>query len=134
MAHGQHLQRAVPVNTHEADAKWATTVIEDIGVDLLRYLARRTAQEDVPDLLNDTLSVVWERRADLPRSSPEARMWAFGVARNTLRKHRHTHSKRTRSGRPSRGFQFPRRRPTRARGSSRHNVASCSRSPQRSSR
>lgn len=81
---------------HDADATWATTVIETIGVDLLRYLARRTAQEDVPDLLNDTLSVVWERRADLPRSSPDARMWAFGVARNTLRKHRHNHSKRTR--------------------------------------
>lgn len=64
---------------HDADAKWATTVIETIRVDLLRYLARCTAQEDVPDLLNDTLSVVWERRADLPRSSPDARMWAFGM-------------------------------------------------------
>lgn len=82
--------------TIDVDVEWANTVIKDIGVDLLRYLARRAAQDDVPDLLNDTFSVVWERRADLPKTSIDARMWAFGVARNTLRKHRRNYSKRTR--------------------------------------
>lgn len=82
--------------TFDADAEWATTVITDIGADLLRYLARRADRQDVPDLLNDTLAVVWERRADFPKTSIEARMWAFGVARNKLRKHRHNHSKRAR--------------------------------------
>ena len=84
------------MTTDDVNAGWANTVIQDLGVDLLRYLARRAAAEDVPDLLNDTLSVVWQRRADLPKTSIDARMWAFGVARNTLRKHRHNHSKRTR--------------------------------------
>ena len=84
------------MTTVDVNAGWANTVIQDVGVDLLRYLARRAAAEDVPDLLNDTLSVVWQRRADLPKTSIDARMWAFGVARNTLRKHRHNHFKRTR--------------------------------------
>jgi RNA polymerase sigma-70 factor (ECF subfamily) len=84
------------VTADQVTARWANAVIEDVGVDLLRYLVRRAPQEDVPDLLNDTLSVVWERRGALPETPTEARMWAFGVARNTLRKHRHNHSKRTR--------------------------------------
>jgi RNA polymerase sigma-70 factor (ECF subfamily) len=84
------------VTADDIDAKWANAVIEDIGVDLLRYLARRAAEEDVPDLLNDTLSVVWARRADLPRTAIDARMWAFGVARNSLRKHRRNHARRAR--------------------------------------
>lgn len=83
--------------TADADSvAWANTVITEAGPDLLRYLARRADQQDVPDLLNDTLRVLWERRADLPRAPGEARMWAFGVARNTLRNHRHSYTNRAR--------------------------------------
>lgn len=71
----------------DSDARWATTVINDTGVALLRYIARRTNREDVEDVLNDSLTVVWERRASIPRDRVEARMWAFGVTRNTLKKH-----------------------------------------------
>lgn len=96
MADDQHLQGTVSVTADADSVAWANTVITDVGHDLLRYLARRADQQDVPDLLNDTLRVLWERRTDLPNALGEARMWAFGVARNTLRKHRHSYTKRAR--------------------------------------
>lgn len=78
------------------DARRATTFIEGTGVDLLRYIARRATVEDVHDILHDTLTVVWERRNVLPRDLVEARMWAFGVARNTLKKYRRNQTKQSR--------------------------------------
>lgn len=74
---------------------WATTVVESNGDDLFRYFARRAAEE-APDLLNETLAVVWERRARLPRDPVEARMWSFGVARNMLRRHQRGGTKQAR--------------------------------------
>ncbi|WP_167542025.1 RNA polymerase sigma factor [Microbacterium oleivorans] len=66
---------------------WATTVVESNGADLLRYISRRSATERA-ELLNETLSIIWERRSAVPANPVEARMWSFGVARNVLRQHR----------------------------------------------
>lgn len=74
-----------PLNVDER----VTHVIETDGEDLLRYLVRRTpSPEDAADLLGATLLVIWRRGTDLPHDPLEARLWCFGIARNTLRDHR----------------------------------------------
>lgn len=56
--------------------------------DVLGYLARRTEQPaDAADLLADVFLTAWRRMEDVPTGS-EARMWLFGVARNSLRNDR----------------------------------------------
>jgi RNA polymerase sigma factor (sigma-70 family) len=56
--------------------------------DVLGYLARRTEQPaDAADLLADVFLTAWRRMEDVPTGSG-ARMWLFGVARNSLRNDR----------------------------------------------
>ncbi len=73
---------------------WATVVVRANGPDLLRYLTRR-APDDAHDLLSETLAIIWQRRARLPRDEEAARMWSFGVARNMLRTHRRKRTQQT---------------------------------------
>lgn len=51
---------------------------------LVRYFQRRVECDDAPDLLGETLLVVWRRVDDLPDDPERARMWLFGVARGVL--------------------------------------------------
>jgi RNA polymerase sigma-70 factor (ECF subfamily) len=56
---------------------------------LLAYFERRVRPaEDAADLLSETMVVAWRRADVLPVDELEARMWLFGVARNTLATHR----------------------------------------------
>jgi RNA polymerase sigma-70 factor (ECF subfamily) len=53
---------------------------------VLTYFARRvTPLEDAADLLSETLVVVCRRPRAIPEHPEDARMWLFGIARNTMR-------------------------------------------------
>lgn len=55
--------------------------------DLLAFFLRRADHAEAADLLAETFLVAW-RRIDVVRGDDAARLWLFGVARNTLRNHR----------------------------------------------
>lgn len=64
-------------------------VVELHGEALLSYFLRRTeTKEDAADLLSETFLTIWRRARSIPLQDEEARMWMFGVARNTLSNHR----------------------------------------------
>lgn len=55
---------------------------------LLAYFLRRTeTPEDAADLVSETLFSAWRSARRMPSDDEAARMWLFGVARNTLRHH-----------------------------------------------
>lgn len=64
-----------------------TTALRASSADLLAYLQRRVGPDDAPDLLGETMVVAWRRVGDLPTDPEQARMWLFGIARNTLLNH-----------------------------------------------
>ena len=66
------------------DATRLTAALRDASSDLLTYLQRRVGPDDAPDLLGETMVVAWRRVEDLPHDPERARMWLFGIARNTL--------------------------------------------------
>lgn len=51
---------------------------------LLAYFERRVPLADAPDLLGETLLVIWRRADSLPDEDQAARMWFFGIARHIL--------------------------------------------------
>ena len=51
--------------------------------DLLAYFLRRTDPDDAADLLAETFLFAWRRISAVPQNDA-ARLWPFGVARNTL--------------------------------------------------
>jgi RNA polymerase sigma-70 factor (ECF subfamily) len=56
---------------------------------LLAYFQRRVRPtEDAADLLSETMTIAWRRAEVLPPDDDQARMWLYGVARNTLSSHR----------------------------------------------
>ena len=61
--------------------------LESTASDLLAYLERRVGADDAPDLLGETLVIVWRRADELPDDDEGARMWLFGIARGTLLNH-----------------------------------------------
>lgn len=64
------------------------TVFETTAPALLGYFLRRTADpEDAADLVGETLTEAWRVARRMPDGPEAARMWLFGVARNTLRHH-----------------------------------------------
>lgn len=64
------------------------TLVETAAGDLLGYLARRTREpEDAADLLGDVFATLAEHPERIPADPEQARMWAFGIARNLLRGH-----------------------------------------------
>jgi RNA polymerase sigma-70 factor (ECF subfamily) len=75
---------------------WAETVITTNADDLLRYFRRRVDEpEDAADLLGRTLLALWENARKVPAADEAARMWCFGIARNLLREHYRSATKRT---------------------------------------
>lgn len=64
-----------------------TSALRESAADLLAYLQRRAGHEDAADLLGETMVVAWRRVDDLPGDPEHARMWLFGIARNTLLNH-----------------------------------------------
>jgi RNA polymerase sigma factor (sigma-70 family) len=61
-----------------------TSALGESAADLLAYLQRRVGPDEAPDLLGETMVVAWRRVDDLPSDPERARMWLFGIARNTL--------------------------------------------------
>ncbi len=61
---------------------------------LQRYFGRRAMADDVPELLNDALVVIWRRLDDVPPDEPLA--WSYGVARRCLANHRRGDARRLR--------------------------------------
>ena len=56
--------------------------------DLHSYFARRLSHRDeAPDLVGETMLVVWRRSEDAPADDLKARMWMFGIARRVLMNH-----------------------------------------------
>lgn len=70
------------------DRDRAEAVLEDVlttsARDLLRYLESRIGPDDAPDALSDVLVTAWRRISDLPTDGRDARLWLFGIARNTI--------------------------------------------------
>jgi RNA polymerase sigma factor (sigma-70 family) len=55
------------------------------GTAVLGYTMRRCAsREDALDLVAETFTTAWRRRADMPPDPGEARLWLFGIARRCL--------------------------------------------------
>lgn len=69
-------------------------VVAEAYEPLQRYLRRRCAADDVDEVLNDTLLVVWRRLDDVPEGSVVP--WCYGVARRTLSNHRRGAGRRSR--------------------------------------
>jgi RNA polymerase sigma-70 factor (ECF subfamily) len=61
---------------------------------LQRYLRRRVATDDVADLLNETLTVIWRRLDDVPTEAPLP--WCYAVARRVVSNHRRSAQRRIR--------------------------------------
>lgn len=56
---------------------------------LFAYLARRVVStEDAADLTGEVMLTMWQKAPSMPVNATEARMWAFGIARNVLANHR----------------------------------------------
>ena len=51
------------------------------------FLHRADNTADAADLVSETLIAAWKAARKTPDDPEEARMWLFGVARNTLRHH-----------------------------------------------
>jgi RNA polymerase sigma-70 factor (ECF subfamily) len=69
-------------------------VVEEVYEPLQRYLRRRCAADDVDDLLDDVLLVLWRRLDDVPDGA--AVPWTYGVARRCLANHRRAGQRRQR--------------------------------------
>lgn len=75
-----------PVTMSSPDDSRVTQLLTDCSPELLRFFRRRVRPEDdAADLLAELCVVVWRRRSAVPTLDEEARMWLYGVARNTLR-------------------------------------------------
>lgn len=65
--------------------------IADAAPALLGYFLHRVrAPEDAADLVGETMAAAWKAGRRAPSEPEAARMWLFGVARNTLRHHART--------------------------------------------
>ena len=56
--------------------------------ELLRYLTRRVGAHDAEDLLGDTFTIAFERRASFDADAVSARPWLYGIASNLLHRRR----------------------------------------------
>lgn len=67
-------------------------VVEQVYEPLQRYLRRRCAPQDVDDLLDDVLLVLWRRLDDMPANG--ALPWTYAIARRSLGNHRRSGQRR----------------------------------------
>lgn len=72
------------MSRREAHDDRAVAILETTARELLRYLERRLGTDDAPDALSETMTVIWRRASSIPSSDQDARLWAFGVARNVI--------------------------------------------------
>lgn len=62
---------------------------------LFAYFARRVISvEDAADLTGEVMLTMWQKAPSMPADATEARMWAFGIARNVLANHRRSIARR----------------------------------------
>lgn len=61
-----------------------TPILRAYSRDLLRFLEYRLGSDDAADALGEAMLAAWRRVADLPADDGEARLWLFGIARNTV--------------------------------------------------
>jgi DNA-binding CsgD family transcriptional regulator len=69
-------------------------VVAEMYEPLQRYFGRRAPRDDVPELVNDTLLVMWRRLDDVPIE--QIQPWSFGVARHCLANKRRSARRRVR--------------------------------------
>jgi RNA polymerase sigma-70 factor, ECF subfamily len=82
------------VNPQTRPAERFEVVVAEVFEPLQRYLLRRVPRDDVADLLNEILLVMWRRRDDLP--SDQVLPWCYGVARRVIANHRRGTERRLR--------------------------------------
>jgi RNA polymerase sigma-70 factor (ECF subfamily) len=84
--------REAGLNSQEFDEKLRETIPH-----LLRYFARRVYfPEDASDCLSETLTIMWQKRARIPKDEDQARFWSYGIARGVLSNYRRGHMRRQR--------------------------------------
>lgn len=69
-------------------------VAAEVFEPLQRYFKRRAHSDDVSELMNDTLLVMWRRLDEVPLQ--DVQPWSFGVARNCLANSRRSARRRLR--------------------------------------
>lgn len=69
-------------------------VVDEVFEPLQRYLGRRASADDVSELLNDALLVIWRRLDEVPIG--DMRPWSYGVAKQCLANHRRGDRRRLR--------------------------------------
>ena len=69
-------------------------VVDVVYEPLQRYFGRRARAEDVSDLLNEALLVIWRRLDSVPIDDPLP--WSYGVAKRCLANHRRGEHRRLR--------------------------------------
>lgn len=71
------------------------SVLHDTAPRLLAYFVHRVdIAEDAADLVSETVIAALKSARRAPSEPEAARMWLFGIARNTLRHHRRTSARR----------------------------------------
>ncbi len=69
-------------------------IVDVVYEPLQRYFGRRARAEDVSDLLNEALLVIWRRLDSVPVDDPLP--WSYGVAKRCLANHRRGEHRRLR--------------------------------------
>lgn len=69
-------------------------VVAAVYEPIQRYLGRRVPPDDVGELLDDTLLVLWRRIDDVPTDDPLP--WSYGVAKHCLANRRRSHRRHLR--------------------------------------
>lgn len=73
-----------------------TATLHSTSEDILKYLLRRLSADDAADAFGDVMVAAWKRADSLPDDAEEARMWMFGIARNTLMHAKRGNTRRSR--------------------------------------
>jgi RNA polymerase sigma-70 factor, ECF subfamily len=82
------------VNPQTRPAERFEVVVAEVYEPLQRYLLRRVPRDDVADLLNEVLLIMWRRRDQLPPD--QVLPWSYGVARRVVANHRRGTERRLR--------------------------------------
>ncbi len=70
------------------------SIVAEVYEPLQRYLGRRARADDVSELLNDVLTILWRRLDDVPVA--DLRPWSYGVAKRCLANRRRGNDRRLR--------------------------------------